>query len=57
MVTNTRPRRLPRHLGSAALYLKPDGTWMKAPNGQPSKLNAEQWVAVRTKRFKEWFGD
>lgn len=36
---------------------KADGTWMKAPNGQPSKLNKDQWVAVRTKRFKEWFGD
>jgi hypothetical protein len=34
-----------------------DGTWMKAPNGQPSKLNEGQWVAVRTRRFKEWFGD
>lgn len=34
-----------------------NGTWMKAPNGAPSKLNAEQWVTVRTKRFKRWFGD
>lgn len=34
-----------------------NGTWMKAPNGAPSKLNAEQWVLVRTKRFKRWFGD
>lgn len=30
---------------------------MKAPNGQPTNLNEEQWVAVRTQRFKDWFGD
>lgn len=28
-----------------------------APNGQPSNLNERQWVHVRTKAFKEWFGD
>lgn len=36
---------------------KADGTWMKAPNGKPTKLTQEQWVTVRTKRFKNWFGD
>jgi hypothetical protein len=36
---------------------KADGTWMKAPNGQTTKLNEGQWLAVRTRRFKEWFGD
>ena len=30
---------------------------MKAPNGQKSNLNEQQWVDVRTKRFKDWFGD
>lgn len=34
-----------------------NGTWMKAPNGNPTNLNEEQWVTVRTKRFKYWFGD
>ncbi|MGF0069266.1 hypothetical protein [Candidatus Spyradosoma sp. SGI.093] len=34
-----------------------NGTFGKAPNGSPSNLNAEQWVLVRTKRFKRWFGD
>ena len=34
-----------------------NGSFMKAPNGAPSKLNADQWVLVRTKRFKRWFGD
>lgn len=28
-----------------------------APNGKPSKLNAVQYEQVRTKEFKEWFGD
>lgn len=31
--------------------------WMKAPNGQPTKLTEEQWVMVRTPNFKKWFGD
>lgn len=34
-----------------------DGTFMKAPNGKPTKLNERQWLQVRTKEFKEWFGD
>jgi len=28
-----------------------------APNGKPSKLNAQQWAQVRTPEFKAWFGD
>ena len=31
--------------------------WMKAPNGKTSKLNARQWVQVRTPAFKKWAGD
>lgn len=34
-----------------------DGTFMKAPNGKPTNLTERQWVQVRTKAFKEWFGD
>ena len=34
-----------------------NGTFMKAPNGKPSNLNEKQWLQVRTKAFKEWFGD
>lgn len=30
---------------------------MKAPNGDPTKLTEKQWVQVRTKAFKNWFGD
>ena len=36
---------------------KADGTYMKAPNGKPSNLSPTQWAMVRTKAFKEWFGD
>ncbi|MGN0035622.1 MAG: hypothetical protein ACI36X_00140, partial [Bacteroidaceae bacterium] len=36
---------------------KADGTYMKAPNGQPSRLSPRQWAQVRTMAFKKWFGD
>lgn len=36
---------------------KADGTWLKAPNGKDTNLSPEQWVTVRTKAFKAWFGD
>ena len=34
-----------------------DGTFMNAPNGNPTNLTERQWLQVRTKEFKEWFGD
>ena len=34
-----------------------DGTYMKAPNGQDTKLSKENWALVRTNNFKNWFGD
>lgn len=34
-----------------------NGTFMKAPNGNPTNLTERQWLQVRTKTFKEWFGD
>ncbi len=36
---------------------KANGTYMKAPNGNDTNLNERQWVQVRTKSFKNWFGD
>lgn len=36
---------------------KNNGTYHKAPNGKQSNLSEGQWVMVRTKRFKDWFGD
>jgi hypothetical protein len=34
-----------------------NGTYMKAPNGKSTNLNERQWLQVRTKAFKKWFGD
>ena len=35
----------------------PESNKYLAPNGKPSNLNHAQWYAVRTERFKKWFGD
>lgn len=44
-----------------AAHTNADGTkkptWMKAPNGKKTKLTERQWVQVRTRAFKAWFGD
>jgi len=34
-----------------------DGTFLKAPNGKDSNLPEQLWLVVRTKAFKNWFGD
>lgn len=34
-----------------------DGTYLKAPNGEDTKLTPDQWALVRTKNFIKWFGD
>ncbi|MDR1373182.1 MAG: hypothetical protein LBJ17_08750, partial [Dysgonamonadaceae bacterium] len=34
-----------------------NGTFMKAPNGEKSRLNERQWLQVRTEAFKKWFGN
>lgn len=31
--------------------------WLKAPNGEPTRLYEKQWLEVRTTAFKAWFGD
>lgn len=36
---------------------KENGTFMKAPNGRISNLDKISWITVRTKEFKNWFGD
>lgn len=32
-------------------------TFMLAPNGKKTNLQERQWLSVRTKAFKNWFGD
>ena len=68
-VTNEKVASLPKNEGEQALFsisaeeqgiidaAKANGTYMKAPNGKPTNLNEKQWAQVRTKAFKEWFGD
>lgn len=34
-----------------------NGTFMKAPNGKDTNLNERQWLQVRSKNFRDWFGD
>ena len=34
-----------------------NGTYLLAPNGNPTNLNERQWLQVRTKNFINWFGD
>lgn len=34
-----------------------NGTYLMAPNGKPSNLKAGLWEMVRTRRFREWFGE
>jgi len=43
----------------AAVRQQYEGTpqWLKAPNGKDTKLDAKQWLTVRTPAFKKWFGD
>lgn len=36
---------------------KANGTYLLATNGQPTNLTPRQWVQVRTRAFKRWFGD
>lgn len=31
--------------------------WLKAPNGNDTKLTEQQWVMTKTESFKNWFGD
>ena len=37
--------------------LEGTAAWMKAPNGQPTRLPRRLWLLVRTPAFKAWFGD
>lgn len=37
--------------------LKDSKQYLKAPNGKDTNLTKRQWLTVRTKAFKNWFGD
>lgn len=36
---------------------KGTSSWMRAPNGKPTRLTERQWVQCMTENFKKWFGD
>jgi hypothetical protein len=46
-----------QELADIKVKAQADGIFMKAPNGKPTNLNERQWLHVRTKNFKDWFGD
>ena len=49
--------RISREIGAIILNAKKSHTLFKAPNGKPTNLPPMLWIMVRTKNFKEWFGD
>lgn len=55
-VGNFRARQVSEEEQIVALAKK-NGSYLKAPNGKPTNLSPKQWAQVRTKAFKEWFGD
>lgn len=55
--SNARRIQADAEIAEIVAKAKADGTYMKAPNGKPSKLSPRQWAQVRTKAFKRWFGD
>lgn len=57
IVQNKKPWQAESEEQSIMERAKADGTYMKAPNGKPSSLDERQWVQVRSKAFKKWFGD
>lgn len=50
-------KQLRAEYDAVAARYKDTPQWMKAPNGEPSKLTERQWVLVRTPRFKAFFGN
>lgn len=54
---NSVPSSVQREMDDIKAKAKADGTFMKAPNGEPTSLNERQWLQVRTRAFKNWFGD
>ena len=50
-------REITDELNAIRTEAQANGTYLKAPNGQPSNLEASAWELVCTKRFKNWLGD
>lgn len=56
-MTSPTPENISAEREAIIQKAKTDGTYLKAPNGQPTNLTEGQWVTVRTQNFKNWFGD
>lgn len=54
---NAKGKRMESETERIVREAKENGTYMKAPNGNPTNLNERQWAQVRTRAFKKWFGD
>lgn len=54
---NSAPSSVQREMDDIKAKAQANGTFMKAPNGEPTRLNERQWLQVRTQNFKRWFGD
>ena len=52
-----RENSITEEMQSIKTKAQSDGTFMLAPNGEPTNLTERQWLQVRTEAFKEWFGD
>ena len=48
---------LESEIDSLKKELESSDSYLKAPNGKKSNLPEKQWLLVRTKSFKKWFGD
>ena len=55
--TSYRETEFSREMQSIKEQAIANGTFMKAPNGNPTNLTERQWLQVRTKNFINWFGD
>lgn len=52
-----RKNSITEEMQSIKTKAQSDGTFMLAPNGEPTNLTERQWLQVRTEAFKKWFGD
>lgn len=53
VITPAMRRIIEQHMNADGTF---KDTWLKAPNGKDTELSPLQWVMVRTREFKEWFG-
>ena len=57
VVREQRVDTVSKEMQSIKTKAQSDGTFMLAPNGEPTNLTERQWLQVRTEAFKKWFGD